>query len=230
MIYGYIRVSTESQTTENQRMQIQQYCAQAKLKNIVWYSETISGTLQPQVRKLGVLLQQLQAGDMIICTELSRLGRSMLMIMNILDECLQKKVKVIAIKENFVLDESIACKALMFAFGLSADIERQLISDRTKAGLAVARAKGKQIGKRKGDVPYYVKLRKYQAEIIEKRKAGRAILSLAREYKVTWKTMQNFLSVRIYQNPPAPLTECPRKHGHPSYREREYFRTHNVKL
>ena len=63
MIYGYIRVSTESQTTENQRMQIMQYCKQVKVKNVSWYSETISGTLQPQVRKLGVLLHQLQAGD-----------------------------------------------------------------------------------------------------------------------------------------------------------------------
>lgn len=169
---------------------------------------------------------------MLIVTELSRLGRSLSMIYKIITELKEKKIRCIAIKNNFDMNPNnpndIIAEVLMFAFGLSAQIERQLISERAKQGIAVARAKGKQIGKRKGDVPYYVKLRKYQVEIIEKRKAGRAILSLAREYKVTWKTMQNFLSVRIYQNPPASLTECPRKHGHPSYREQMYFRNHNI--
>ena len=227
MIYGYIRVSTESQTTENQRMQIMQYCKQVKVKNVSWYSETISGTLQPQVRKLGVLLHQLQAGDMIICTELSRLGRSMLMIMNILDECLQKKVKVIAIKENFVLDESIACKALMFAFGLSADIERQLISDRTKAGLAVARAKGKRIGRQKGEKPHYFKLTPFKNQIIEYMNQGRSINSMAREFNVKWKTMSDFCKRNIYVKPLPALTHEPKKHGHPTRREIEWFIAHS---
>lgn len=227
MVYGYIRVSTESQTTENQRMQIQQYCNQAKLKKIVWYSETISGTKQSEVRKLGVLLKDLKDGDMIICTELSRLGRSMIMIMNILDECLQKKVKVVAIKENFILDASIACKALMFAFGLSADIERQLISDRTKAGLAVARAKGKRIGRQKGEKPHYYKLTPYKNQILEYMKQGRSINSMAREFNVKWKTMRDFCKVNIYVKPLPPLKHEPKKHGHPTRREIEWFMAHS---
>ena len=152
MLYGYIRVSTSCQTTENQKIQIKKYCKEKRLHNIVWYSETISGTKQPDKRELGKLLQGIKSGDIIIVTEISRLGRSMMMIMNVLDYCLKKNVKVIAIKENFILDNSIACKALMFAFGLSAEIERTLISERTKAGLERARKRGKQIGRKSGEI------------------------------------------------------------------------------
>lgn len=227
MIYGYVRVSTEQQDYQSQVTAIE-----SKYKIDEWVEEKRSGTVDYRKRDLGDLIHKLRAGDTLIVTELSRLGRSLSMIYKIITELKEKKIRCIAIKNNFDMNPSnpndIIAEVLMFAFGLSAQIERQLISERAKQGIAAARAKGKQIGKRKGDVPYYVKLRKYQAEIIEKRKAGWTILSLAREYKVTWKTMQNFLSVRIYQNPPAPLTECPRKHGHPSYRELEYFRNHNM--
>ena len=227
MIYGYVRVSTEQQDYQSQVTAIE-----SKYKIDEWVEEKRSGTVDYRKRDLGDLIHKLRAGDTLIVTELSRLGRSLSMIYKIITELKEKKIRCIAIKNNFDMNPSnpndIIAEVLMFAFGLSAQIERQLISERTKQGIAAARVKGKQIGKRKGDVPYYVKLRKYQAEIIEKRNSGRAILSLAREYKVTWKTMQNFLSVRIYQNPPAPLTECPRKHGHPSYRELEYFRNHNM--
>ena len=138
MIYGYLRVSTSVQTAENQKLQIKKYCKENHLHNIKWYSETVSGTVSPDKRKLGELLKIAQEGDLIICTELSRLGRSLVMIMNELDLCLQKKVQVVAIKEHFILDDSIACKALMFAFGLSAEIERQFLEEKEKAFKAEA--------------------------------------------------------------------------------------------
>ena len=226
MIYGYVRVSTEQQDWQNQVSAIS-----AKYKIDEWVEEKRSGTVDFKKRNLGDLVQKLKEGDTLIVTELSRLGRSLSMIYKIISELKDKKVRCIAIKNSFDMNPNnqndIIAEVLLFAFGLSAQIERQLISERAKQGIAVARAKGKQIGKRKGDIPYYVKLRKYQSEIVEKRKNGGSILGLAKEYKVTWKTMQNFLNVRIYQKPPAPLTECPRRHGHPSYREIEYFRTHN---
>ena len=165
MLYGYIRVSTSCQTTENQKIQIKKYCKEKRLHNIVWYSETISGTKQPEKRELGKLLKDVVKDDVIIVTEISRLGRSMMLIMNVLDECLKKGVKVMAIKENFILDNSIACKALMFAFGLSAEIERTLISERTKAGLERARRKGKKIGRSLGEKPTHYKLSPYKRKI-----------------------------------------------------------------
>ena len=150
-----------------------------------------------------------------------------MMIMNILDECLKKNVEVRAIKENFVLDNSIACKALMFAFGLSAEIERTLISERTKAGLERARKKGKKIGRSLGEKPRHFKLSPYKTRIKKYIKEGRSINSMANEFGVNWQTMKNFCTVNIKVKPLPPLLEEPKKHGHPTYREIEYFRKHH---
>ena len=228
MIYGYIRVSTSSQTVENQKIQIKKYCKEKRLHNIVWYSETISGTIAPEKRKLGELLENTKEGDVIICTEISRLGRSMMMIMNVLNEFLEMNVKVIAIKENFILDDSIACKALMFAFGLSADIEKALISERTKAGLERARKNGKRIGRQAGEKPHFFKLTPYRTKIKKYIKEGRSIYSMAKEFNVTWLTMKNFCTTNIYIKPLPQLTSEPKRHGHPTRRELDWFRTHDV--
>lgn len=159
-----------------------------------------------------------------IVTEVSRLGRSMMMIMNVLDECLKNNVKVVAIKENFVLDNSIACKALMFAFGLSAEIERTLISERTKAGLERARKRGKKIGRALGEKPHGFKLTPYKARIRRYMKEGRSLNSMAKEFGVRWTTMRNFCKVNIFVKLLPPLTEEPRRHGHPTYRELQWFK------
>ena len=227
MIYGYIRVSTEEQNLDNQKKAITEH-----FKVDRWYEEKKSGTLDYRKRNLGDLLEILKEGDVLVVTELSRLGRSLNMVFKIIDTLKEKKVRCVAIKNNFDMRPAdandIVSSVLLFAFGLSAQIERQLISERTKQGLAVAKAKGHRVGKQKGEFPYYVKLRLYQDEIIAKRNSGRSILSLAKEYRVTWATMQRFLNHYIYMTPPPPLTECPRRHGHPSYRELEYFKTHDL--
>ena len=150
MNYAYIRVSTDKQTTENQRIEIEKYCDANCIRIDRIINETISGTVKIKNRNLGQLVKELQEGDCIIITEISRLGRSILMILNVLQELLEKNVKVIAIKENFELGDNIQSKVLAFAFGLSAEIERQLISERTKQGLQRARKEGKQIGHKKG--------------------------------------------------------------------------------
>lgn len=225
MIYGYVRVSTEQQSYESQVLAINQ-----RFKVDEWVEEKRSGTVDYRKRDLGDLLNKLKAGDTLVVTELSRLGRSLSMIYKIVSELKDRKVRCVAIKNSFDLNPAnqndIVAEVIMFAFGLSAQLERQLISERSKMGIQKAREQGKQIGKRKGDTPYYVKLRPYQAEIIAKHKNGGTILGLAKQYNVTWKTMQSFLNKRIYQTPPAPLLERPKKHGHPTYRELEYFRTH----
>ena len=227
MIYGYIRVSTSSQTVENQKIQIKKYCKLKRMHNIVWFAETISGTKSPEKRKLGDLLKIVNENDIVIVTEISRLGRSLMMIMNVLNDCLIRKVKVIAIKENFILDNSIACKALMFAFGLSAEIERTLISERTKAGLERAKIKGKKIGRSVGEKPTRFKLTPYKTKIKKYIKEGRSINSMAKEFGVRWQTMKNFCLINIYIKPLPPLDQEPKKHGHPTYREKEYFKNHS---
>ena len=150
MTYGYIRVSSDKQTVENQRFEINNFCKKNKLKIDGWIEETISGTKSYSKRRLGTLLKKVQKDDLIICAELSRLGRSLFMIMEILNICMSKECKVWTIKDNYRLGEDIQSKVLAFAFGLSAEIERNLISQRTKEALARKKAEGVVLGHPKG--------------------------------------------------------------------------------
>lgn len=183
MNYGYIRVSTEEQNTENQKRAILEKYTIDK-----WVEETKSGTVHYKKRNLGELIDALHKGDTVIITELSRLGRSLTMIFNIISELKEKGVRCIAIKNNFDLNpenkNDIVAQVLVFAFGLSAQIERELISERTKQGLEVARAKGKRIGRQPGEKPHYFKLSPYREEIRERMQRGDTINRMARDYGV----------------------------------------------
>lgn len=150
MIYGYIRVSTDKQTVENQRFEIKKFCKKNNLKIEEWIEETISGTLHPEKRELGVLLSKIKKGDLIICSELSRLGRSLFMIMSILNFIMQKEARIWTVKDNYRLGDDIQSKVLAFAFGLSAEIERNLISQRTKEALALKKSQNIKLGRPKG--------------------------------------------------------------------------------
>ena len=150
MTYGYIRVSSDKQTVENQRFEIKNFCKRQNMKVDGWIEETISGTKNYSKRRLGVLLKKVTKGDLIICSELSRLGRSLFMIMDILNICMNKECQVWTIKDNYRLGDDISSKVLAFAFGLSAEIERNLISQRTKEALARKKAEGVVLGRPKG--------------------------------------------------------------------------------
>ena len=150
MIYGYIRVSSDKQTVENQRFEIINFCNKQNLNIDGWIEETISGTKSYDKRKLGALLKKVGKGDLIICSELSRLGRNLFMIMEILNICMSKECRVWTIKDNYRLGDDIQSKVLAFAFGLSAEIERNLISQRTKEALAKRKADGVRLGRPKG--------------------------------------------------------------------------------
>ena len=123
MVYGYIRVSTDKQSVNNQRFEIEHFCKANKLRIEEWIEETISGTKAPDKRRLGLLLKGIKENDLIICSELSRLGRSLFMIMSILSQCLTMGVKIWTIKDGYRLGDDIQSKVLAFAFGLSAEIE-----------------------------------------------------------------------------------------------------------
>ena len=167
MIYGYIRVSTDKQTVENQRYEINQFCDRQEMVIEKWIEETISGAKNVEDRKLGKLLKRMKKGDILICSELSRLGRNLLMIMGILNECMNKDIQVWTIKDNYRLGSDINSKVLAFAFGLSAEIERNLISQRTKEALARKRAEGVVLGRPKGRKSVKTKLTGQEQKIKE---------------------------------------------------------------
>lgn len=147
MIYGYIRVSTDKQTVENQRFEILKFCSKNSIKVDEWIEETISGTLSPEKRELGQLLTNIKEDDLIICSELSRLGRSLFMIMSILNLIMQKGARIWTVKDNYRLGDDIQSKVLAFAFGLSAEIERNLISQRTREALALKKSQNIKLGR-----------------------------------------------------------------------------------
>lgn len=192
MNYAYVRVSTKEQDCASQKLAIKNYCRYHRIHNLIFISENISGTKDPSKRKLGDLINTVQQGDLIIITELSRLGRSLMMILDTLQTLLDKGVKVIAIKEGYELGDNIQSKVLAFAFGLSAELERNLISERTKLGIANARKNGKQIGRRKGQIPR-LKLDGRENEIIRLRKNGISKNKIAKTFHVTWITLDKFM-------------------------------------
>ena len=165
MNYGYIRVSTDRQAVDNQRFEIERFCKKNNLEIEQWIEETISGTKSPEKRLLGSLLAKVQKNDLIICSELSRLGRSLFMIMSILNKLMTDGVKVWTIKDNYRLGDNIQSKVLAFAFGLSAEIERDLISQRTKEALARKRSEGVILGRPIGRKSSRVKLSGHEEEI-----------------------------------------------------------------
>lgn len=146
-IIGYIRVSSNKQTVAHQRYEIDQFAKANGLKISNWIEEKISSRKALKNRKLGALLENLQENDILISCEISRLGRSLLEVMRILEICLNKNCQVWTIKENYRLGNDIQSKVLAFAFGLAAEIERNLISQRTKASLANIKASGKKLGR-----------------------------------------------------------------------------------
>ena len=146
-VIGYIRVSSNKQTVQHQHYEIQQFAEHNNINVDKWVEETITSRKPLNKRKLGQLLDELQYGDILIAAEISRLGRSLLEVMRILETCLNKNCQVWTLKEHYRLGNDIQSKVMAFAFGLSAEIERNLISQRTKASLDSIRATGKRLGR-----------------------------------------------------------------------------------
>ena len=197
MIYGYIRVSSDKQTVENQRFEILGFCKQEGMSIDGWIEETVSGTKNYDKRELGTLLNRVQKDDLIICSELSRLGRNLFMIMEILNQCMVKECRVWTIKDSYRLGEDIQSKVLAFAFGLSAEIERNLISQRTKEALARKKAEGITVGRPKGRKSSRVKLSGKEEIIKDLREQGVTICEIAKIYKVNRNTVSSFIRERI---------------------------------
>lgn len=196
MIYGYIRVSSDKQTVENQRFEINNFCKQENIMIDGWIEETISGTKSYNKRELGRLLKMIKKDDLILCAELSRLGRNLFMIMEILNICMTKECRVWTIKDNYRLGDDIQSKVLAFAFGLSAEIERNLISQRTKEALARKKAEGIILGRPKGKktAPEKYKLYKKQRLIKELLSANVSKQKIAILCKVDRNTLSKYLN------------------------------------
>lgn len=193
-VIGYIRVSSQKQSTSHQKYEMEQFAKKNNLKINKWVEETISSRKALNKRKLGELLDTLNEGDILISCEISRLGRSLLEVMRILETCLNKNCQVWTIKESYRLGNDIQSKVMAFAFGLAAEIERNLISERTKSSLANIKASGKKLGRPFQAESKKLKLSKNAKKIKILLEKGLSKSEIARIMNVQRCTLRRFIT------------------------------------
>lgn len=198
MTIAYLRISTEKQNLANQKDEIQRFADNRNLVINQWVTEVVSGKKTEKDRKLGLLLKRLKTGDTLIVTELSRLSRTLTEIMTIMGRCLEKKITLYSTKDSYAFDDSINSKVLCFAFGLVAEIERNLISMRTKEALALRKAEGVVLGRRKGYTPKLKILIDNRHQIVRMLQQGKSIAGICEEHNVSRDTFNEFR--RRYQS------------------------------
>ncbi len=194
MVYGYLRVSTDEQDAQNQALGVKTKADQLGLSISEWIEDKgVSGAKEPEDRKLGIILRKMQPGDIIIASELSRLGRKTFMVMRILEYCMKNEVKVYTVKDGYELGDNIQSKVLAFAFGLASEIERDLLSQRTKEALARKRAEGVILGRPKGSKGKRTKLSLYKSQIIKMIHNKTSQSEIARIFGVHRHTVSAFI-------------------------------------
>lgn len=197
MIVAYLRVSTGHQLLENQKSEIQRYADQHGIKIDRWVTEVVSGKKRGKDRKLGRLIRSLSPGDQIIVTEVSRLSRTLLDIMTIMGELLKRGIRLYSVKDGLNLDDSINSKVLIFAFGLVAEIERNLISMRTREALQLRRQQGITLGRPVGSCPKSAILEENSKEIEKMIQNGASKAAICRKYGTSYNTLRRFLASRM---------------------------------
>jgi DNA invertase Pin-like site-specific DNA recombinase len=189
--YGYLRVSTMNQDTEKFKAEILKFSNEHDFGKVHFVEETASGVKNWKERKLGELIDQLQSGDRLIVPEMSRLGRSMLEVLEILKVAKEKNVSVYAIKGNWALNGTIESKIMATMLALISEIERDFIVTRTKEALAARKAAGVVLGRPKG--PGKSKLDQYRPEIEALLANGSTKTYIAKRYKTTKANLHNWL-------------------------------------
>lgn len=196
MIYGYIRVSTEKQTVEVQRYEINRYCSEQGIEVDAWIEESISGAIKPSARLLGkLILDRIKKGDLILVTEISRLGRNVYMVMSIKNHCMLTGAAILPIwKGEIIKEDSMSVYETFFDI-ISAQKERELISRRTKCALAMMKSNGVRLGRPVG-IPRKRKLEGKEKEIIRLLSNGVSKAEVSRRLGVNQSTLSEFIKVK----------------------------------
>ena len=191
---GYLRVSTADQDLEKNKADILKLANEKLLGNVEWVEEKVSGVKDWRKRKLGETFDTLKKGDAIIVSELSRLGRSTLQILEIMKLAKENGIAVHAVKGAWTLNGSMESKIVLTMLAMIAEIERDLISERTKEGLRARKAAGVVLGRPKG--PGKSRLDEYQEEIVAMLKNGSTKVFIARKYNTSLPNLFNWLKKR----------------------------------
>ena len=197
---GYLRVSTQEQDLEKNKADILKLADEKGLGHVAWVVEKVSGTQNWRERKLGKVLLEMKEGDTLIVSELSRLGRSTLQILEAMKEAKEKGITVYAVKGGWSLNGSMESKIVLHMLAMVSEIERDLISERTKEALRAKKAAGIKLGRPKG--PGKSKLDKYREEIIALLKTGSRQNYIAKRYGVTPASLSNWIKRREIDKKP----------------------------
>ncbi len=193
MIYAYLRVSSKIQDEKNQLQGVEEKARLLNIKIDKIIVDKVSGVKSPEQRNLGKLLKRIKQGDILIVSELSRLGRSIFMLFSIIESLQKKGICLYTVKENLTLDDSIQTKAILFAFGLSAEIERKLIVERTKEALNLRKEQGIKLGRPVGSKNKTNRLDSQKNRIKRMLKLGFSKEKICRKIKCSSKTLRKYL-------------------------------------
>ncbi len=184
-VIAYLRISTEGQDINAQKLELHEYARKNDLKIDEFIESKMSSRKSTQARKIDGLLENLAGGDLLLVSEISRLGRSVGQIIQIVDSLIKKEIRFVAVKESIRINgvQNIQTKTMITMFGLFAEIERDLISERTRQGLFAAKKKGKILGRPKG--PGKSKLDPFKPEIEALLKNGSTKTFIAKRYKTS---------------------------------------------
>lgn len=195
MVYAYIRVSTDDQDVENQRHAITQYCQSNSIEVGKWIvDQSVSGKKSAKDRALGKYLHKMQAGDILMVMEISRMGRVMIDVINTVVNLIDKKCALITCRDNKRYAHTDAFSILMLSlYTFFAQQEREMISARTKEGLARRRAEGVVLGRPRGRKSDSLKLDSKKSKVLELIEAGKSYAEIARRLKVNRMTVSSFV-------------------------------------
>lgn len=190
--FAYLRVSTLEQNTEKNKLDVLKFANSKRLGNVEFIEEQISGKANFKKRQLGILLEQLNKGDVLIVSELSRIARSITQIFEVIEITKQKEIILYSLKENFCnCDKSISSTVATTIFALVAQIERDLISMRTKEALQAKKASGVKLGRPKGKGKS--KLDEHKDDILKLLDLKVPKTIVAKQYKTTVSNLYNYL-------------------------------------
>jgi len=193
-VVAYVRVSTDKQELENQRFEIERFCQQRGYMVDRWEQEVISGTIKVKDRKVGALLDSLSNGDTLIVSEVSRLSRKLSTILTTIEDCIERGITVVSVKENMVFADDLNSQIIAMAFGLAAQIERSLISARTKEALARKKSEGVVLGRPVGSSkPENLKLYGKDERILRYLDKRLSHSAIARLLGVNRKTLHDYI-------------------------------------
>ncbi|KJG55371.1 resolvase [Photobacterium kishitanii] len=193
--YAYLRISTDAQDVNNQKHGILEYANRMGLVNLAFVEDAVSGTKKWRQRRLGLMLEDMVSGDVLIFAEVTRMARSTIQVLEILEYCMDKEITVHITKQNMVLDGSMQSKIIATILGLAGEIEREFIRQRTKEALAARVAKGITLGRPKGKATR-LKLDDKRDDIEKYYKMGLSLREIAKLLTIPSSTLNDYIKIR----------------------------------